>query len=103
MHAPAHARVVLRTIAAKGLSVDVSIDGSPVGAIAVERTSGWNEVSMALPDGLPPRFRLALRPKDGELFDAHVWIVERGPAEAGPGAGEGAGAAVRRRDARGAE
>ena len=70
-------RLVLRTAAAHGATIDVGVNGSIVGSVVVARSDGWEEVSIDLPAGLVGDFELTLRPVKGEWINHHGWVVEK--------------------------
>ncbi|HVY45597.1 MAG TPA: hypothetical protein VHB21_06940 [Minicystis sp.] len=71
-------RLVLRTIAAHRVEIDVRIDGREAGTYVVGRTHTWTEPSVPLPEQLGRTFEVELTPRAGDLFDAHLWVVEAG-------------------------
>jgi hypothetical protein len=69
-------RLVVRTVVAAHVSVQVRLDGRPVAPIQLQPSTGWSEPSIDLPAGLPPEVELSLTPTNGEWLDTHVWILE---------------------------
>jgi hypothetical protein len=77
-------RLVVRTVVAHPVAVEVRVDGRPVGRIPLRPSKHWIEPSLDLPAGLPAEVELSLTPVGGEWLDCHVWIL--GPAEGLPAA-----------------
>jgi hypothetical protein len=68
-------RLVVRTVVAHKLDVEVRVDGRPVGKIPLRPSRHWIEPSIDLPAGLPPEVEIALTPIGDEWLDCHVWIL----------------------------
>lgn len=69
-------RLVVRTVTSKPVSAEVFSDGKLLGKITANATPTWTEPSLDLPEGLPARFRLEIKPIDGEWVSYHVWVLE---------------------------
>jgi hypothetical protein len=71
-------RLVVRTAVSRKSSVRVSINGTPIGMLELEPSTGWIEPSMTLPAGLGHEGELSIIPVDQEWLDCHVWILATG-------------------------
>jgi hypothetical protein len=71
-------RLILRTVTAHPVDIDVKIEGHDAGRLHIERTSTWTEPSLPLPEGGSHELRVELTPRGGPLFDAHLWTVVEG-------------------------
>jgi hypothetical protein len=72
-------RLVVRTVTGKPVSAEVFSEGRLLGKLTANATGTWTETSLDLPDGLPARFRLEIKPIDGEWVSYHVWVLEEEP------------------------
>jgi hypothetical protein len=69
-------RLVVRTVVAAEVKLEVRVDGRPMAPIHLVPSAGWSEPSIDLPAGLPPEVELSVTPTNGEWLDTHVWILE---------------------------
>lgn len=72
-------RLVVRVAPEHPMTTEVVVNGQSVGELRAEPVPGiWQEVSLALPEGLAgPSLELELHARQGESIHYHVWIVER--------------------------
>jgi hypothetical protein len=79
LHTPREGgRLVVRTVVAHPVEVEVRVDGRPVGRIPLRPSKHWIEPSIDLPAGLPAEVEITLVPVGNEWLDCHVWILGRG-------------------------
>lgn len=68
------ARLILRTVGDRSVSVDVHIDGQSAGSFEVP-VGGWQEVSLPLPE-TRATFVVELSPRNGDWVNHHVWLAQ---------------------------
>jgi hypothetical protein len=71
-------RLVVRTVVAHPVTVEVRVEGRLVGRIPLRPSRHWVEPSIDLPEGLPAEVEISLTPVGDEWLDCHVWILGRG-------------------------
>ena len=70
-------RLVVRVAPTHATRVAVTIDGRPLGELALPAAgTAWLEPSIALPPTNGKRFELGLTAVDGESVHYHVWVIE---------------------------
>ena len=78
VHAPPEGgRLVVRTVVAHPVEVEVRVDGRPIGRIPLRPSRHWIEPSIDLPPGLPAEVEVSLVPVGDEWLDCHLWILGR--------------------------
>ena len=73
-------RLVARTTMARPVTVEVRAGDQRLGELRFQGGRGWEEASVALPEGLPERVALTLTPtasESGAWTNHHVWILEQ--------------------------
>lgn len=69
-------RLIVRLAPDGPARLDVRISGTRIGSLSVSPTRGeWVEASLALPNTLPPSFRLEVEAVGTEVVVHHLWIV----------------------------
>ena len=75
---PSGGRLVVRTVAVRGATVRVKVEGNDLGTIEIAPSETWTEPAIELPAGLPERAKVELTAEHGEWIDYHVWTVGPG-------------------------
>jgi hypothetical protein len=73
---PAH--LVVRTAPETTTRVRVRVNAVDAGALAIERTDGWSEVVLAIPESrVEPSMRIELiNEGPGDFVDFHEWVTQ---------------------------
>jgi hypothetical protein len=73
-------RLILRVAPEHDATIEVRADGQVVGTLRAEEREGiWQELSLRLPETLPPTFEASLTPREGSTVHYHLWVVETVP------------------------
>lgn len=68
-------RLIARTAPEHDVTVNVMVDGEPIGSFQFQRAEGWREAAVEVPR---PRsvVRITVTPETGDWVDHHLWAVE---------------------------